>query len=81
MATDAVDIHAERATAEPANWGLVGDLGEVRERIMEVLVSLSGHTAADIEESLAELADDMPTREPPPADRLEPEAPGPTENL
>ena len=50
-----LDRHAERAAAEPANWSLAGDLGEVRRRVLETLAFLSGHTEADIDENLAEL--------------------------
>jgi hypothetical protein len=54
----ALDAHAGRAEAEPANWALAGDLAEVRKRIMEVLGFVSGFAEADIEEALAELRDE-----------------------
>jgi hypothetical protein len=49
-----LDRHAERAAAEPRNWGFAGDLGSVRRRIMEVLASLSGRSEASIEDILAD---------------------------
>jgi hypothetical protein len=52
----ALDAHAERAAAQPANWGFAGDLAEVRKRVREVLSLVSGHTEAEIEETLGEAA-------------------------
>jgi len=49
-----LDRHAERAAAEPRNWGFAGDLGSVRRRIIEVLASLSGRSVASIEDALAD---------------------------
>ena len=49
-----LERHAERAAAKPGDWGFAGDLGSVRRRIIEVLASLSGHTAAEIEDALAD---------------------------
>ena len=47
-----LDRHAERAAAKPRDWGLAGDLGSVRRRIIEVLASLSGRSEASIEDAL-----------------------------
>jgi len=51
----ALDTHEEAAKAEPENWGLAGDLAEVRRQIKETLAFLSSHDAAQIEEALEEL--------------------------
>jgi hypothetical protein len=45
--------HAERAAAEPRNWGFAGDLGSVRRRIIEVLAALTGQSEASIEDQVA----------------------------
>ena len=51
----ALDAHEEAAKAQPGKWTFVGDLAEVRRRLLETLAFLSGHDAADIEEALEEL--------------------------
>jgi len=51
----ALDTHEEAAKAEPDKWTFVGDLAEVRRRLLETLAFLSGHDEAAIEEALAEL--------------------------
>ena len=35
-----LDAHADRAAAEPRNWGYVGDMGRVRQAMKEVLQTL-----------------------------------------
>ena len=47
--------HAERAKAEPQDWGLAGDLGKIRQDLVETLAFLSGFEEADVTETLAEL--------------------------
>ena len=46
--------HAERAAAQPRDWGFAGDVGSVRRRIIEVLASLSGRSEVEIEDALAD---------------------------
>ena len=52
---DELEVHAERSKAEPENWGFAGELGHARQKVMEILVFLSGFDEEQIEESLAEL--------------------------
>jgi hypothetical protein len=51
--------HAERAAADPKNWGYVGDLNEVKHRLIQALTMISGIHEDTIEESLAEMAEDQ----------------------
>ena len=46
--------HAERAAAQPRNWGFAGDLGSVRRRLIEVLAMLTGRSEASIEHHVAD---------------------------
>ena len=48
--------HAERAKAEPQDWGLAGDLGKIRQDLVETLGFLSGFGEAAISEGLDDLA-------------------------
>jgi len=54
MLKEEVAHHAEAAAREPGNWGFAGDLGHVRELLVEVLSFLTEQDAADIERRLAE---------------------------
>ena len=51
----ALETHEEAAKAEPEKWTPVGDLAEVRRRLLETLAFLSGHVVADIQKALEEL--------------------------
>jgi hypothetical protein len=51
--------HAERAAADAKNWGYVGDLNEVKHRLIQTLATISGINEDTIEESLAEMAEDQ----------------------
>jgi len=53
--TDEIEVHAERANAEPENWGFAGELGHVRQKVKEILAFLSASGDEQIEEALAEL--------------------------
>jgi hypothetical protein len=53
--TDELEVHAERAKAEPANWGFAGELGHVRQKVKEILAFLSASSEEQIEEALADL--------------------------
>jgi hypothetical protein len=35
-----IDAHAERAAAKPNDWGYVGDMGRIRESMLEILQTL-----------------------------------------
>jgi hypothetical protein len=52
---DELDAHEEKAKADPRNWALVGDLAEVRMRLVDVLTFLSGNDDKAIAEALADL--------------------------
>jgi hypothetical protein len=49
-----LEKHASAAVADAKNWGRVGDLGEVRRRLMETVSFLSGMEIQNIETFLAE---------------------------
>jgi hypothetical protein len=46
--------HAEAAKADPKNWGRTGDLGMVRERMIELVASMSGMDRDNVEAFLAD---------------------------
>lgn len=47
-----LDKHGVRAKADPAHWGLVGDLAKVRDDLVEAVRYLSGMERTDIERFL-----------------------------
>ncbi|GJQ28437.1 MAG: hypothetical protein HBSAPP03_03210 [Phycisphaerae bacterium] len=47
-----LDKHDERATADPRNWGLPGNLGKVRSDLIDLLGFISGLERECIEEFL-----------------------------
>jgi hypothetical protein len=49
-----LEKHASAAAADAKNWGRVGDLGEVRRKLMETVSFISGMDAQNIEDFLAE---------------------------
>ena len=49
-----LDLDAERAAAEPRNWGFTGTLGSVRKQFLEVLIMLTGRSEASIEDALVD---------------------------
>lgn len=46
--------HQTAAQANPADWGYPGDLGHVREKLIQTLAFLSNREAEDIENLLGE---------------------------
>jgi len=52
---DEMEVHEEKAKADPRNWALVGDLAEVRMRLVDALTFLSGNDERAIAEALADL--------------------------
>ncbi len=49
-----LDKHRTRAQADPRNFGNAGDLGHVRERLIETLAFLSDSETEEIEKLLGE---------------------------
>ena len=49
-----LDKHAKSAKADAKNWGRVGDLGEVRRKLIETVSFISGMDTKNIEDFLAE---------------------------
>ncbi len=51
-----MDAHAQRAAANPTNWGFAGDLGKVRSDLIAMVELITNHrmTRADIEKFLSE---------------------------
>jgi hypothetical protein len=49
-----LDKHETAATASPDDWSNAGDLGHVRERLVETLAFLSNREPEDIENLLGE---------------------------
>ena len=49
-----LDKHKTNAKANPADWGYPGDLGHVREKLIEMLAFLSNGEPEDIENLLSE---------------------------
>ena len=49
-----LDKHQARAEAEPRDWGYAGDLGHVREKLIETLAFLSNGEPQEIEDLLSE---------------------------
>lgn len=49
-----LEKHAARAQADPAHWGLVGDLAKVRDDLDEAVRYLSGMDSADIHRFLSD---------------------------
>lgn len=52
-----LDAHAKRAALAEKHWGYPGDLGRIRERLIELLMSMSGMERERIEDFLAETHD------------------------
>jgi hypothetical protein len=52
-----LDAHAKRAALAEKHWGYPGDLGRVREGLIELVMSMSGMERERIEDFLTE-ADD-----------------------
>ena len=52
-----LDAHAKRAALADKHWGYPGDLGRIREGLIELVMSMSGMERERIENFLAE-ADD-----------------------
>ena len=52
-----LDAHAKRAALADTHWGYPGDLGRIREGLIELVMSMSGMERERIEDCLAE-ADD-----------------------
>ena len=52
-----LDAHAKRAALAEKHWGYPGDLGRIREGLIELVMSMSGMERERIEDFLAE-ADD-----------------------
>ncbi|MFG0327792.1 MAG: hypothetical protein ACF8SC_11060 [Phycisphaerales bacterium JB037] len=52
-----LDAHAKRAALADTHWGYPGDLGRIREGLIELVMSMSGMERERIEEFLTE-ADD-----------------------
>jgi hypothetical protein len=49
-----LEKHADAAKADPKNWGKVGDLGRVRNDLIEIVGFMSGMDREAIENFLAE---------------------------
>jgi hypothetical protein len=52
---DELEVHERQAKADPENWALVGDLGNVREKLTNILTFISGHDDMAVAEALADL--------------------------
>jgi len=52
-----LDAHAKRAALADTHWGYPGDLGRIREGMIELVMSMSGMERERIEDFLAD-ADD-----------------------
>jgi len=49
-----LDAHAKRAALADKHWGYPGDLGRIREGLIELVMSMSGMERERIEDFLAE---------------------------
>ena len=49
-----LDKHKTNAKANPKDWGYAGDLGHVREKLIETLAFLSNNEPQEIEDLLSE---------------------------
>jgi hypothetical protein len=49
-----LEKHRINAKANPADWGYAGDLGHVREKLIETLAFLSNNELQEIEDLLSE---------------------------
>lgn len=49
-----LDAHAKRAALAEKHWGYPGDLGRIREGMIELVMSMSGMERERIEDFLAE---------------------------
>ena len=49
-----LDKHDERAKADPANWGITGNLGKVRGDLIDIVAFLSSMEREDIERFLSD---------------------------
>lgn len=47
-----LEVHAEGAKADPANWGSVGDLGKVRSDLIDLVGFMANMDRATVEEFL-----------------------------
>ncbi|MGD9791179.1 MAG: hypothetical protein AB7Q00_09065 [Phycisphaerales bacterium] len=47
-----LQVHAEGAKADPANWGRVGDLGKVRSDLIDLVGFMANMGRATVEEFL-----------------------------
>lgn len=47
-----LEIHAEGAKADPANWGRAGDLGKVRSDLVNLVGFMANMDPADVEDFL-----------------------------
>lgn len=52
-----LDAHAKRAALADKHWGYPGDLGRIREGLIELVMSMSGMERERIEDFLAETDD------------------------
>jgi hypothetical protein len=52
---DELEVHETKAKADPKNWALVGDLGHVQAKLVEVLTFLSRNDEKAVAEALADL--------------------------
>jgi hypothetical protein len=52
---DELEVHEEKAKADPKNWARVGDLGHVQQKLVEILAFLSSNDDKAIAEALADL--------------------------
>ncbi len=51
-----LECDAQAAAVEPANWSFAGSLGGVRDRLCDVLSTISGNGVAEIHEMLADVS-------------------------
>lgn len=49
-----LDKHKTNAKVNPTDWGYAGDLGHVREKLIETLAFLSNNESQEIEDLLSE---------------------------
>ncbi len=52
-----LDAHAKRAALADTHWGYPGDLGRIREGLIELVMSMSGMERERIDDFLAEAED------------------------
>ncbi len=49
-----LDRHDDRAKADPANWGIPGNLGKVRSDLIDIVAFLSSMEPGDVERFLSD---------------------------